>query len=424
VRTRAPLLLLALGLTVVASAGVVRAAPSAGSDAAGDVRLLGRTLEETHPRLFRHVTRQRFHAEVESLARRAGTLSDNELLVGLMRIAALPGPRNGHTGIVPLADHRRSLHLYPLRLYDFADGVHVVDETSERDDLLGSRLVAISGVPTTRVLELVRPLVPRDNDTGRKGYAPHFALTAEVLDGLGLVEGVGPAAFRLEKPTGEVVTVMLAPIEAGEYAAAFGDALHGHYPAILPSRPRPLYLARAGRALWMTKLAGGRAIFIGYNSAGVPTDQVAERLDRLARDPKVKRVIVDVRLNGGGNNQTYVWLLQTLSSRVVNRSGRLYLLFGRATFSAAGNFATDVELHTRAISVGEPAGGGLNQYGDSMAFTLPSTGVMAFVATEYVSRAPESDRRLALAPDVPVAVTSKDFLAGRDPVLTRALRGL
>jgi hypothetical protein len=59
-----------------------------------------------------------------------------------------------------------------------------------------------------------------------------------------------------------------------------------------------------------------------------------------------------------------------------------------------------------------------------MAFTLPSTGVMAFVATEYVSRAPESDRRLALAPDVPVAVTSKDFLAGRDPVLTRALRGL
>ena len=325
---------------------------------------------------------------------------------------------------MPLAGHRRPLHLYPLRLYDFADGVHVVDERTERDDLLGSRLVAIGGVPTARVLELVRPLVPRDNNTGLIGYAPHFALTAEVLDGLGLVDGAGPVEFRLEKPSGEAVTLTLAPIEAGEYAAAFGDSLHGHYPAILPSRPRPLYLARAGRALWMMRLAGGRAIFIGYNSAGVRTDQVAEQLDRLARDPKVRRVIVDVRLNGGGSNQTYVWLLQTLSSRVVNRPGRLYLLFGRATFSAAGNFATDVELHTRAISVGEPTGGGVNQYGDSTAFTLPSTGVNVFVATEYVARAPESDRRLAVAPDVPVPVTSADFRAGRDPVLERALRGL
>ena len=56
-------------------------------------------------------------------------LSDNELLVGLMRIAALPGVRNGHTGLFPLdAQHRRSLHFYPLRVYDFADGLFVVDE--------------------------------------------------------------------------------------------------------------------------------------------------------------------------------------------------------------------------------------------------------------------------------------------------------
>jgi hypothetical protein len=416
--------LFALALAVVASAAAAGRTPASGSDAPADVRLLAKTFEETHPRLFRHVSRERFRAEVENLARRAPTLSANELLVGLMRIAALPGPRNGHTGIVPLAGHRRPLHLYPLRLYDFADGVHVVDQRTDRDDLIGSRLVAIAGVPTARLLELVRPLVPRDNATRRKGYAPHYALTAEVLDGLGIVDGAGAAEFRFEKPTGEAVALTPAPIEAGEYVAVFGDALHGHYPAILPSRPRPLYLARSNRPLWMTKLARGRAIFIGYNSAGVPTDKTAERLDRLARDPKVRRVIVDVRLNGGGNNQTYTWLFQTLSSRVVYRPGRLYLLFGRATFSAAGNFATDVERHTRAISVGEPTGRGVNQYGDATAFTLPSTGVVVFVATDYVARAPESDRRLAVAPDVPVAVTSADFRAGRDPVLTRALRGL
>jgi hypothetical protein len=67
---------------------------------------------------------------------------------------------------------------------------------------------------------------------------------------------------------------------------------------------------------------------------------------------------------------------------------------------------------------------GVNQYGDATDFTLPSTGLQVFVATEYVMRAPESDRRLAVAPDVPIAVTSADFFAERDPVLDRALRGL
>jgi hypothetical protein len=249
--------LVAFALAVVASTGAVGRTPASGSDVAADVRLLAKTFEETHPRLFRPVSRERFRAEVESLARRAPTLSANELF-GLMRIAALPGPRNGHTGIVPLAGHRRPLHLNPLRLYDFAGGVHVVDERTDRDDLIGSRLVSLSGVPTARLLEIVRPLVSRDNATGRKGYAPHFALTAEVLDGLGIVDGAGAAEFRFGKPTGEAVALTLAPIEAGEYAAVFGDALYGHYPAILPSRPRPLYLARSNRPLWMTKLASGR----------------------------------------------------------------------------------------------------------------------------------------------------------------------
>jgi hypothetical protein len=422
---RAPLLVLfvaAVAVAIAATGG--RAAFDAERDAAGDVRLLGRTLEETHPDLFRHVTRKRFRTEVERLARQARALGPNQLLVGLMRIAALPGPRNGHTGIVLLAEHRRELHLYPLRLYDFADGVHLVDEEAGRPELVGARVTAIAGVPTARVLELVRPLVPHDNDSGLRGYAPHYAVTAEVLDGLGIADGVGAIPFRFATLNGESFELSLEAIPAKEYVAAFSDPLHGHYPAVLPSRPKPLYLANAGRELWLTKLASGRAIYVGYNSALASTVAVANRLARLVSVPKVGRVIVDVRLNGGGNNAAYVPLLQALGSRSVDRRGRLYLLFGRATFSAAGNFATDVESQTSAISVGEPTGGGVNQYGDSMPFTLPSTGVQVFVATEYVARAPERDRRLAVVPDVPVAVTSADFRAERDPVLERALRGL
>lgn len=43
---------------------------------------------------------------------------------------------------------------------------------------------------------------------------------------------------------------------------------------------------------------------------------------------------------------------------------------------------------------------------------------------EYVVRGMPNDGRLAIPPDIAVDVASTDSLAGRDPVLARALRGL
>ena len=413
--------LLTLLLAVLACA--TQSASAGARTASDDVRLLGQQLETIHPQPFRHFARDEFRAEVDTLARRAARLSADELLVGLMRVTALLGPRNGHSGIFPLDPlHRGTLHLYPLRLYDFADGVHVVDDAGGA--LVGSRLLSIAGVPVDRVLELVRPLVPRDNSANLRGWAPHYALVAEVLAGLGIVEGVGPVTFAFEKPTGEVVDVSLAPVRDDAYVAEFRDALHGHYPAALPRLPRPLYLAQSGRELWMTKLARGRAVYVGYNAVVVDTTAPAVRLKRLLRSPTVRRLIVDVRLNGGGDNTTYLDLLSALQTPKVNRRGRLFLLMGRATFSAAGNFATDVKDYTRAIAVGEPTGGGVKIYSETTSVALPSVGWNVRIATQYMERGAVNDQRLGIDPDVRVDLTSTDFFAGRDPVLARALRGL
>jgi C-terminal processing protease CtpA/Prc len=136
-------------------------------------------------------------------------------------------------------------------------------------------------------------------------------------------------------------------------------------------------------------------------------------------------VIVDIRLNGGGDNTTYSELVQLLASKQVNRRGRLYLLVGRATFSAAANFAAEIDRDTRAIIVGEETGGGVETYGDTNRVTLPTLGWSVYIATRYHERKrSRSDRRLAVAPDVRVDLTSADYFSRRDPVLARALAGL
>ena len=417
------LLLVPVAMVLIASSAQAR--PSAPMTAAQDVRELGHSIEQIHPDPFRSVPRQKFESAVSELARKAPALDRDELLVGVLRIIGLLGPRNGHTGLFPLDPaHTDELHLYPLRLYDFADGLYVVDESGE-SGLVGSRLVAVAGVPIGRVLDLVEPLVPHDNASNLRGIAPHYLLVSEVLDGLGIVPGGGAAEFTFEKPGGEHATATLRPISASAYRSAFADPRYGHYPAILPTASRPMYLAATGKEMWVRTLAGGKAVYFGYNTVAAPPRALLLKLQRLVSRPKVKRVIVDLRLNGGGDNTTYGSLTTLFGSSTVDRRGRLYVLIGRATFSAAANFAAELDRDTRATFVGEPTGGGVETYGDVVPLLLPTLGWNVNIAARYHDRRRgPKDRRLAVGPDIRVDLTSADYFARRDPVLAQALKGL
>ena len=166
------LLIAALSLVAVGPSGASPSATVPG--AASDVRVLAEQLEAIHPDLFASVPRARFRSAVERAAGRADELSENELLVELMRLAALPGIGNGHTGIFPGdPQHRHGVHFYPLRLYAFGGGTYVVDEKGD-DGLVGARVTAIGGMPYAEVAKRVRPLVPHDNASHLQGLLPHY----------------------------------------------------------------------------------------------------------------------------------------------------------------------------------------------------------------------------------------------------------
>ena len=320
-----------------------------------------------------------------------------------MRLAALPGPRDGHTGIFPFDFHARPLHLYPLRVYDFADGLHVVGSLVAAD-LTGRRLTAIEGRPVGEVVELVRPLVPHDNESSLRGRLPSYLVTAEVLRGLGVTRR-DAATFAFADGS----TVELEPVPAGEYAESLGSALG-------PAPPGdPVWLRELGDEQWLTMLEGGRVVYLGYRATTGPTDELAMRLSKLARKPGVRRVVVDVRLNQGGDNTTYRPLLDVLAQPAISR--KLVLLTGRQTFSAAGNFVAEVARDTKARIVGELAGGAPSQWGDPTSLELKRIGLTVRVATVFHDFGPAE----AVRPDRLVEPTAADFFRGRDPVLEAAL---
>jgi hypothetical protein len=268
--------------------------------------------------------------------------------------------------------------------------------------------VSIGGVPAAEVEERIRPLVPRDNESSRLLGLPYFVVVAEILSGLELAP-----TWVFETRDGARREIALEPVTVGEWIGRLGGSWWQG------QRRAPLFLRLSRVPFGLSRIDRGRALYVTYNQTTDP-GLVPRKLVRLARKQRVRRIVVDVRLNGGGNNTSYGPFLRALQQRRVNRPGRLRLLVGRMTFSAAGNFAADVDSRTRARLFGEPTGGAPSQWGDSAPIPLPSLGITASTAVEYVGD--PDDTRTATNPDVSVQMTSADWFAGRDPVLAAALR--
>jgi hypothetical protein len=52
---------------------------------------------------------------------------------------------------------------------------------------------------------------------------------------------------------------------------------------------------------------------------------------------------------------------------------------------------------------------------------LPYSGIMGSLASRYFQDSDPLDDRVWIAPDIPITLSSQDYFAGRDPVLTAAL---
>src|SRR5215467_4419795 len=165
-----------------------------------------RDIRAYHPDPFTKIGKLAFSRELERLEDSIPALTEEQRVVGAMRLVALIG--DGHTHLEP--DNPRFAYWYPIRLLEFGDGYFVTSVHSSVRELAGSQILYIAGRPVAEVANRARELLSADNAFQRKErlYALH---NAALMKGLGYASANGQLAIKAKLRDGSIVERILTP---------------------------------------------------------------------------------------------------------------------------------------------------------------------------------------------------------------------
>jgi hypothetical protein len=382
-------------------------------------------VDSIHPRPYRFFKRAQWDSAAADLERRLPNLRAEQAIAAISQLLGML--RDGHSRLDQLqlpAHGRPALQplpwpgfdtAYPVDLEVFADGLWVVGATAAHADLTGAHVVAIDGRPVAEVVAALAPFIPTDNAMWTLRALPTYLRCPGYLAAAGLAPGPS-APLRLTLIAGhgarrDVTIAAERPDSSARWLAADRDV---RAPLPLTRRlPAPFAFADLDDS---TVFARIQAIVSEPAHEGLPAfvARLFAHVDSLGSP----RLVLDLRGNGGGNGYLNQSLVHAILRRpALDRTGRLFAIVDRGTFSAAAQLAADLERETHALFVGEPTGAAPDSPGDPAKVRLPASGLVVRISSVLWNGSDPRDPRPFIAPDMPASPTFADWLAHRDPAL-------
>ena len=379
-----------------------------------DLDLFARELRRMHPNPYRQISREEFDTYVSKLRNDVPTLNDEQIAVGLMKLAALAG--DGHTYLRPRFLTERGQLGMPIIYYSFVEGVFVTTASTKYQDLLGAQVLRVGAHSLEDVISIAAPVFSRDNAMGLKLEVDTALRSPQLLYGLGLIPEADRILLTVRDAEGKERSVTVLGVPKGPMA---GVSVLGVTPEPLPISMQP----RAG-IYWFEYLPQDRVVYWRLNQIRndekEPLPQFCERLLKFFNEHDVDKLVIDLSSNQGGDGRLNSHIIQALMRNdKINERGKLFVIIGRLTFSAAMDLSLQLERQTRAIFVGEPTGARVNSIGEMNPITLPYSRMAGSIAS--MGGGASSDARTWIAPQLYVPPSFVAYRAKRDPALEAIL---
>jgi hypothetical protein len=390
-----------------------------------DLDYMVRSIEKYHVDPFHDVSRSLFDQRVAELRARLPHLNRAQAIVGLASIIALV--RDAHTGFGIGTSPPISFHAFPIKVYQYSDGVFIQAAAPQYKQLVGQKIVAVGGVPISTVLQRLQTVVMSTNDWTFRSQL-QFQFKGEILHALGLSQSDDAATLELRGPSGlNSVTLQTLPHPFAMGYRPGPPERSDWIDARTVSLP-PLYLRHLDEYYWYEWLPDAGTLYVQCNFVlNSDKESFADFFSRVfgvADKEPVKKFVLDLRFNGGGDNLLLPVVVQNLVKRdSINAPGKLFVIIGRGTQSAAENLVNRLQRDTHATFVGEPTGERPNEFGDPWPFVLPNSHIEVHIASiKWEDIDPRDDRQWT-GPDLAAELTSSDYVDGVDPAMDVIQKG-
>jgi hypothetical protein len=396
-------------------------------------------------RSFAPIDRTEANRKLDVLEALGIVLDRPHFRVSLMQIAALAD--NGHSKV----ENERSAALLelPVRVAAFSDGLYVMRATEINADLLGGRVTAIDGQSIDVVmtkLEQLRGGTPQ----WRRLYASQYLVLQDLLYGIDVAPDMRHSNWTVQTPAGASITRRLdAYAPPTSEPAVFvkrwlsSEPLTGmaeQWRAVEPDRPLPISLADFDTAFRSLPLPGTCTQFVQLKSnadeGGQNIKDFLSGTESRLRQVQPCNVILDLRYDDGGDFVNTYGFARELP-KLIPPAGQIIMLTGPVTFSAGISTAAFVKHagQGRVVIVGEPVGDRLQFFSEGGLACLPNYQLCVAFETgkhDYQHACTDWDvcfwlnyffrfRVKSLDPEEVIPLSFKDWRAGVDPVLDRAM---
>jgi peptidase S41-like protein len=380
-----------------------------------DLNYFASTMEAYHHNAFHDISKEDFMREVSALRAKIPSLNREQVIIGLKHLAALI--HDAHTGMDLTTSPPVGFHPLPLKVYWYSDGLFVQAAPPKYKNIVGAKIIRIGSVPTDEALKRIATLAEASSEWTYRSEVQFF-FRGEVLHALGLSDRSEGARFEFATSEGPVtldMDVLSGPLMLGYSpgAPAKSDWIDAR------SGSPPLYLERKDK-YWFKFLEDKHILYIQCNEItnadNESFEQFFARAFMFADTNPVDKVVLDLRLNGGGNNElTPVLVQNVIKHERWNATGKLFVLIGRNTQSAAENLVNRLQRDTHAIFVGEPTGERPNMYGDAYPFLLPNSHIQVDISSLFWQDMDPRDERQWTGPDLAAELTSDNYAHNVDP---------
>lgn len=382
-----------------------------------DINYLIDEMSKVHINPYHTTSKNRFEENSTVLKGKLSSMSDNEIIVEIAKLTAMIG--DGHTALNIFGFHENTtqsfikFHIFPMRVYIFPEGTYITGAAPQYNKLQGGKILKINNMDISEVLERIKPIVPCDNEYSAKFNIPYYMVIPEFLNGLGIIPDINSMNLTILNAEGSEETVSVNSIEMGNMQ---------HNSGASDDNGLPLYMRHDEKNYWYEYINDSKTLYINYKRVLIdPADSLrnfCKRIEEFVKTNDIDRTVIDIRNNGGGNNGTCQPFVNMISNNPkINVKGKLFVITGRQTFSAASYLTTKLEFNTKAIFAGEPTGASPNHYGDNRPLVLPNSKLEVRLSSIYWQNSFPFDKRTSTEPEIKIETTAKDYFAGKDPVL-------